>query len=211
MAVTDMTFNEAVRSAALAYLMGGGGGGGGGGAVTIADGADVTQGSTDDLAWDGASADATLVAIGKAGVGALTNTQVSVGGNIASQMVVLNPDGTVVDFSEATDALPQTEVNPDTRTRTVVNATGAGAITVLDLDAAKRQVVTYLFLSFSAAGNVVITDAGVTVTLPVFAGETWILDDNPTGHFVANVGEAFTIDPSVSMTITGVVHSVKVD
>lgn len=66
MAVTDMTFNEAVRAAAIAYLLGGGGGGGGGGAITVADGADIALGSTTDPAWDGSEPEATIASIVRA-------------------------------------------------------------------------------------------------------------------------------------------------
>lgn len=65
MAVTDMTFNEAVRSAAIAYLLGGGGGGGGGDAsaanqVTL----NGLVGAANAGAW--ASGDSSLMSLLKA-------------------------------------------------------------------------------------------------------------------------------------------------
>ena len=66
-----------------------GGGGGGGGAVTVADGANVTQGTTTDAAWSGTGA-GTLVALLKAIFGAFASL-VTTGAGKAARVVLVDP------------------------------------------------------------------------------------------------------------------------
>jgi hypothetical protein len=90
---------------------GGGGGGGGGGAVTIADGADVTQGTTTDTAYAGSGA-ATLVAIlkgiytGVQGViTAITNSAITGYATAANQAIPFTPAAPVVSASASVTSL----------------------------------------------------------------------------------------------------------
>lgn len=90
--------------------LGAGTGGGGGGAVTIADGADVTQGAKADAAWDGAAASPTAQAILKyvgakiEAVRALLAGTLTVGGSVAvSNFPATQPVSLAVNAPDVTD------------------------------------------------------------------------------------------------------------
>lgn len=131
------------------------------------------------------------------------STLIAVGSETARQMVILNPDGSAVDFNETVDFLPQTEINPDTVTSLPFSVSGADTDAVIAAVVDKRHVIVGGIIEFSGAAAVTFTQKGSTETYNVVAGEKWILDFSPVGHWDTNVNEAFSIGKSAAITVRG--------
>jgi hypothetical protein len=136
----------------------GSGGGGGGGAVTIADGADTTQGTTTDAAWSG-SGSGTAIAILKKLVAELAATlNVSVASALPAGTNVIGH--TIVDSGAIT-------ANAGTNLNTSLLALESGgnlASAKTDLDSIKTY--TSAFADTSASGSVTNDGDVVSIALP---------------------------------------------
>ncbi len=169
---------------------GGGGGGGGGGAVTIADGADVAEGATADIAYtDATGAAAGTVSSVLKGLFVELASSVKVGGNTATVGVEISRPGDTNIYA-AGDS-----VNTSTSAPTIVTwanlvrtASGSGYITkarlVTDQSTCVAQIRLHLYLivgptltNDNAAFNLPYADAGTTnylgyIDFPAFVATT---------------------------------------
>lgn len=133
----------------------------------------------------------------------ISGAQRVVGSDTANNVLVLNPDGTPVDFNETVEFLPQTEVNPDSVTSLPFSISGADTDVVIAAVVDKRHVIVSAMIEFSGAAAITLTQKGSTVTYNVVAGEKWVLDPSPYGHWETNVNEAFSIGKSAAITVRG--------
>lgn len=165
----------------------GGGGGGGGGAVTIADGADVTQGAEADAAW--VSGNATLVALGKATVNAL-NTPASylpLPGAAASGDTTLTQLTPAAIVTATTTSLVGATASQFTRVyRLVLTCVAANTIVFKSATTAITQVFTF-------------PTAGGTLTLD-FSGYWW---------FTTAVNAALQITTTTTASVTMDLYYIK--
>lgn len=127
----------------------GGGGGGGGGAVTIADGANVAQGTTTDAAYSGSGA-GTEIALLKKLVAQLATTlgvsgtvTANAGTNLNTSTLALESGGNLASIKSDADSIATNTSNTATNTSTIITNT-TGLATQSTLSSAKTDLDSIL-------------------------------------------------------------------
>lgn len=150
-----------------------------------------------------------IILVGIAFIDSITSSDGSGGGG--GDATAANQTLQLTELTNIKNILNTEPINPDARTRTPVNISGADVDTVIALVAGKRHVITGAILKFSGAAVITINNHPNDFVKSVVAGEDWILDDNLTGWWTTDVGEAFTIGKDANITVTGMLYSKAVD
>jgi len=175
---------------------GGGGGGGGGGAVTVADGADVTQGAKADAAATDSTSSWTVISLLKGLYAKLAGT-LTVGGTVA---VSNFPASQPVSGTVAVSSLPAIPAGANVIGHVIADTGSTTAVTSLPALPAGANVIGHVIVD---SGTVTTVGAVTAITNALPAGT------NVIGHVILDSGTVTTVSTLTSGNVGGFTTGIK--